>query len=297
MKYLFSFLLLVSLVHLGYSQEDQIITTEGDTLMCEITRITDEFIHFSVFDSKTGIILMRSRLPLSGVHSYTQSKVTPSGEGQESKQPTSSETDNLPVEPDFSDDLSPPNYRLSFNGGYTFQWGGYEGLPDSYRRQVQSLWHVGGELHYFTSENFGLGFKYNRIATQANEDFSPQLGRLFGFNALRDEKIRFNYIGLSFMGRQFLYDNEIVYYFLSLGMIEYRTDLLGDGVPYFQQGETFGVNLGFKYDFLFNKSIGVGIGIEINLSSLSQINDNGTVRPADFNISRVDLTAGIRIFN
>ncbi len=294
MKYLLTFLFVIAFIGLSYGQNDQIITTEGDTLTCEITRITGEFIHFAVYDAQTGIILMRSRLPLSGVQSYQQQKES-EGDTDTTLTPGEGTKPSSDV-PDFFDDIPPPMYRLSINSGFTYQWGGYEGLPSSYKRQMQSLWNMGGEIHYFMSENFGIGLKYDRVITQANEDFTPPISTAFGFTMLRDEKVRFNYFGLSLTGRQFLYDDEIVYYHLSFGNVHYRTDLLGDGVPFFQEGNAFGIDLGIGYDFLFNEFIGIGIDIGIKFSSLNQINDNGVVRPADFNISRIDLTAGIRLF-
>ena len=36
--------------------QDTIITNEGDTLTCKITRVENDFIHFSVFDKKSGVL-------------------------------------------------------------------------------------------------------------------------------------------------------------------------------------------------------------------------------------------------
>ena len=74
-QYLFFLLLII----IGYTAtaQDLIVTNEGDSIACKITRISDDFIHFSVID-KSGVLLMRSRLPVSKVAYYEQAD-TPTG--------------------------------------------------------------------------------------------------------------------------------------------------------------------------------------------------------------------------
>ncbi|MEP1033248.1 hypothetical protein [Ekhidna sp.] len=284
-RYLFLFVLLL-VFHCATAQ-DIIVTSEGDTIDCKITRITSEFIHFSVID-KSGVLLMRSRLPLSKVTHYEQSDPNDKG---------NLKTESESREPEvYVDESEPATFRLSLNTGYTYQLGGYEGMPDTYKKQVQSLWNFGGEFNYFLSEKIGVGVKYNRIQTKANEDFVPPFSTAFGFSSLRDERIRFSYVGLSLLFRNFYYDDQVMNYFISGGMIRYRTDGFGDGIPFYQKGDTFGLVLGVSYDFILVKNFGLGFGAEINFARLSEFDNNGTIVISDFSLTRLDLTIGIRLF-
>ena len=66
----------------------------------------------------------------------------------------------------FGDLADPPILRIALNSGFTYQYGGYEGFPSSYTRQIKSLWNWGSEIHFFPSKNFGIGIKFNRISTK-----------------------------------------------------------------------------------------------------------------------------------
>lgn len=228
---------------------------------------------------------MRSRLPLSEVESYEQSDFETEVETNQNE-PEITDQNRL-ILPDFK--LA--KFRLSLNAGYTYQFGGYEAWPDSYQKQLQSLWNLGGDFHYFPSEVFGLGIKYNHIFTKADQDFDPQR---YGISSIRDEKIRFSYAALSLMYRNILADDQMIQYFIAGGFIQYKTDGLLDGNPYNERGDTFGVALGVTYDFLVTENFGIGAGAEINIANLSEIESNGAVIPVDFSITRIDLTVGLR---
>lgn len=273
--------------HFGNSQ-DIIVTTEGDTIECEITRISEEFIHFSVFD-KGGGILMRSRLPLDGVQYYQQSEDT-------DEIPDKENTEMEMEESFLSESYDPPTFRFALSSGYTYQFAGYENLPNSYKNQLQSLWNIGGDLQYFPSENFGFGLKYIRLSTNANEDFEPPYSNAFGFSKLRDEKVRFNYFGISFILRNSLSLDQFIHYYISGGLLNYRSDLEGDGTPYYQEGDTFGFVFEVSYDFNLVENFGVGIGAKVTIANMYEFDNNGTQVNADFELSRVDVSIGLLLF-
>ena len=287
MKQILLFLIIVLVSFLGHSQ-DTIITYEGDTIDCKITRVTTEFIHFTVYD-QSGIVLMRSRLPLNTIQYYEQS--------DEEQVDGSNNPPKLDEQEKFIlEDYKPPKFRLSFNTGYTYQLGGYDGLPESYKTQLQSLWNIGSDFHYFPSNKIGLGFKVNHIFTEANQDFEPPISTSFGFSSLRDEQVRFTYYAVSILYRNLIYGDQAIHYFLAGGLVNYRTDLLGDGVAFYQEGDTFGMTFGLLYDFMLLENLGLGVGVEALIANLSEFDNNGIIVPADFNISRIDLSIGIRLY-
>ncbi|SNT30644.1 hypothetical protein SAMN05421640_3319 [Ekhidna lutea] len=283
MKQVLFFLILFLAFHIAISQ-DTVVTTKGDTIDCKITRVTDEFIHFSVFD-KSGILLMRSRIPLVNVQHYEQST-------EEQKEEPSPPV--IPVEDRIIlDEFEPSLIRLSLNTGYTHQFEGYDYWPDAYKNQLQSLWYLGSDVHYFPSETLGVGLKYNFIFTNAEGDFDPQI---YNISTIRDERVRFSYAAVSLMYRNFLYDDQVVQYFISGGVVTYKTDGKVDGFPFYQEGDTFGLGLGVSYDFILVESFGIGVGAEVNIARLTEFDNNGTIVPADFGLNRIDLTVGLRFF-
>lgn len=288
----FCFFVLLLLVQICARSQDLVVTTEGDSIDCKITRVSDEFIHFSVFD-KSGILLVRSRLPLAQVQYYEQGELFPEEDNENDKPGIAEPNQENRI---IIDEFDPATFRLAINLGYTYQFGGYEGLPRTYQNQLKSLWHLGGEFNYFFSENIGIGAKYNHVFTNANEDFEPPISTAFGFSQLRDERVKFSYIALSLLYRNFLYDDQVVNYFVSGGIVKYRTDGMGDGVPFYQEGDTFGAVLGVSYDFLLMESFGIGVGVEVNIARLTEFDNNGTVINADFSLTRVDFTLGIRLY-
>ena len=182
---------------------------------------------------------------------------------------------------------------MALNGGFTYQFGGYDGAPDAYKEQMQTLWNFDGELHYISAEGLGIGFKYTYTFTRADQDFVTSNG---GITTIRDELVTFSYTGVSIMYRRSYY-YQAIQYFLSAGGVGYRTDLLLNGEPFYQQADSFGVVFGISYDFRMAKNIGTGIGAQIMIANISEIDNNGTTLSTDFNISRIEINLGIRLYN
>ncbi|WP_420578588.1 hypothetical protein [Ekhidna sp.] len=285
MKQFFYSLILLLVCHLAQSQ-DVIVTNEGDTIDCKITRITNEFIHFSVFD-ESGFLLIRSRLPKTQIQHYHQ------GEEQGTMDVVSSSPEIKEEDRFVITEFNPASFRLAVNTGYTYQFGGYEGWPDSYQQQLKSLWNLGADFHYFLSDNLGVGLKYNYIFTNAEEDFDPTI---YPISTIRDERIRFSYAAISLMYRNFLYDDQVIQYFIAGGIVNYKTDGLVDGSKFYEEGDTFGLAIGVTYDFLFTENFGMGAGVEVNVAKLTEINTSRGPALVDFSLTRVDLTLGIRLY-
>jgi len=285
MKQLFVIVIFFLTIGASYSQ-DLIVTNQGDSIECKITKVSEQYVHFTVYDG-TGLILTRSRLPLSEVASYAQaedaSEATPPPE-QEIKR------EDLFV----LDSYSIPNFRLAVNSGFTYQFAGYDGRPNSYKNQVQTLWGFGGELDYFFPRtNVGIGFKYHYAFTRANEDFLLVDGSIL---ELRDELIQFNYYGIAIILRKIASDDQVIQFHLTGGTLLYRSDYLLDGVPFNEEGDTFGGGFGVGYDYRLSERFGVGISLDLMLAQLSQIAFNGNPVNLDFDVSRIDLTVGLRIY-
>ena len=72
---------------------------------------------------------------------------------------------------------------------------------------------------------------------------------------------------------------------------------LGDGIPFYQEGDTFGFILGVSYDFILMKSLGLGVGAEINIARLSEFDNNGQCGSwLTLTLPALTLTVGVRLF-
>ncbi len=105
-------------------------------------------------------------------------------------------------------------------------------------------------------------------------------------------------MALSLVNRQTsVYDDNLLYYEVSAGMISYLDDGFINGSPYEEKGRTFGVNFEISYDFLITPTYAVGVNLGVNIAHLRSLTVNGINVPnADFSLGRVDLTIGLRIF-
>ncbi|MEM6644010.1 MAG: hypothetical protein AAF616_13600 [Bacteroidota bacterium] len=281
---LLGFCLLTVLLYSAQGQ-DLIVTTEGDSITCKITRISDDYLHFSVFDVRSGVLLMRSRLPLSSVKSYYQ----------DAKEPADTEITakdfGPPLEGEDNEYQRSRSFKIGLSGGYSYQFSGYDGLPRSYQKQVENLWNIEAHLHYFISQNTALGFVYSRVQTSADEDFGPPLSNLFGFSQLRNEKIVFQLLALSLVFSDLnAYDG--LNFIIDVGSLKYRTDFLADGSEFFQEGNTIGGRVGLSYDIMLTSDFAIEVGAKILLARFSRINDNGTIVQTDFEVPRIDLSVG-----
>ena len=107
---------------------------------------------------------MRSRLPLSSVSSYNQNDSL--SENEQGGMVEAREEDT------FIPDLDrPPKFRLALNGGFSYQFAGYEGFPSSYTSQVRTLRSLGGVFFYYPTPGFGFGLRYARVLYRGRGGF------------------------------------------------------------------------------------------------------------------------------
>lgn len=289
MKQFIIFVLFVSITSYGFSQ-DRIITIENDTIHCKITRVTDSHLHYLL--PTDGI---RSRIGLDEVESYFQAEEIVEQEEELEVKKEEEEEYNIDDEvlnlPNYGEVVPLTPFRIAISTGFSYQYAGYENFPNSYTRQVRSLWNRGLAGHYFINNNLGIGVEYNRVSTSAEEEFIGNITNIV-------EDIRFDFVALSVLSRKpASTDGGIIYYGIGLGLITYNDSGTIDGNPFTEFGETFGLSLNLGYDHAFNDEFGVGVNLGVTLGSLNEITVNGnTFSGVNFGVSRIDLTAGIRIF-
>ena len=260
--------------------QDKIITIENDTIQCKITRVTDSFIHYET-DTQ------RSRIPMSEVSTYEKVEIQ-----EEEKQETPVELEErFPQEDVIAYKLADSKkFRAGVSGGYTYQYAGYEGYPNSYAKQLRNMWNIGGEAHFFPSDEFGIGIKFNRAATETNQ---PTFGQLFDIR----EEISYTYIALSLLVQFNTSSSDKIYLGIAGGQLSYRDEGFISGLPYRESSDTFGLAFDLNYDISLTDQFAIGLSGGVNIATLNELRVNGALIPnTSLGVSRVDLTVGIRYY-
>ena len=136
--------LLILIANTIYSQ-DLIVTNDGDSINCKITKVKTDNIYFT-FKHKDEI--RSTLLPKSSVKThqfqYYQTSEVPKEKvvGYENYQ----------------------HFRLAVNGGYSYQTAKVaENVPSDFKdyiKELKSGYHFGGDLTYYFTEPLGFGIKY-----------------------------------------------------------------------------------------------------------------------------------------
>ena len=145
MKKLLIILLFSSLYNVLIYSQDLIVTNEGDSINCKITKIKADYVYFT-FKHKEEI--RNTLLPISDItkyhYNYYQHREVPKEKvvGYEKYQ----------------------HFRMSLNGGYSYQTARvHESVPVDFKDYIKEMkkgYHFGGDLTYYFTEPLGFGFKY-----------------------------------------------------------------------------------------------------------------------------------------
>jgi len=150
---LFSFVLIYSAL---YSQ-DLIVTSNQDSINCQILMIGDGLMHYSTMKNNETI---KSSIPLEEVLSSVQGYYSP---------PKSSYT-----QPRKKSDYA--HFRIAAAGGYSRRLISSKGssTEDSYKKPTNGF-HYGLELNYYFNENIGIGINYYATHFKLKDDYSEKL--------------------------------------------------------------------------------------------------------------------------
>ncbi|MFK7951930.1 MAG: hypothetical protein AB8B73_03720 [Ekhidna sp.] len=280
------FLLFVGLLAfttIGYGQEGSyFVKASGDTITCEITRITSDFLFYKLGET-------RSRVELTEVVYFHK----PDGENEESKKesfPKENESDQQLLD-SYQEVGTHERIRLITNVGIGYRTGrAAPSIPKDYMRQLRLGSDFDMRLQVFERNN-GLGLEYNQFSS-ISEGSIPGFGYVI-------ENITISYYGLSWIFRKMEENGNIGYASFGLGALFYENEGFTDGQELMMSGATIGLRINYDYSITINKFIAVGLNFGAILGTLTQIEINGnpyTVQnPEDAeNISRINLGAGIR---
>jgi len=233
--------------------QDLIVTNEGDSINCKITKVKTDYVYFTFKHEEE---IRSTLLPMSNVKThqfdYYQTSEVPKNKvvGYE-------------------------NYsrlRLSINGGLSYMPARIpETIPpdfEEYVRKLKSGYHFGIDANYYLSENMGVGFKYFIFKTKNNIDniWVEDIDGYRRYGKMSDD-ITISFFGPTFSLRLLNSAKTNAFLFgISIGYIEYMNDFV-----VIDNFEMTGSTIGFVYE------IGYDIGLSENLSlgfQLSSITGN-----------------------
>jgi len=291
-------LLLLFLINFSCTvfSQDLIVTTEGDSIRCKITKVEPERIYFSHYSE--GVI-HETLLPISSIKMYeTKFYGTPEYIEESGKlnynyaQPKASF----------------PRLRIAAQGGYSYRLAKVPEdlgtLLEEYIKKLKSGYHLEGDINYFLSQKFGLGLKYSYYQSKNRlndiyiefDDGTIATGDMSDF-------IKINYYGLVLSFRDISKNQSGAWLgSLSFGYMTYYNNAEFIVEKMDITGGTVGMAVDLGYDFFLSEGFGLGLGFSFSIGTLSELEvDNGSTNntvkldsESFENLSRVDLSLGLR---
>jgi hypothetical protein len=182
--------------------QDLIVTNNGDSINCKITKITKEYVYFTF---KHNAEIRNTLLPVNQIITQEKNYFSQS---------------ELPA--NYTQKSVFPHFRLAVDGGWQYRIpklaSGIDAEWQEHYRKLKSGFHYDVQAAYFFVENHGVevlfsrqlfGHSLNRFLTD-DDDNPIAFGKL-------NEKIAFNYIGANYVFRLFGSKNKNCFLF-SIGL-------------------------------------------------------------------------------
>jgi hypothetical protein len=288
MKNTFLFFLFIFIANTVNSQ-DLIVTSEGDSINCKISKVKSDNIYF-VFNYKGEI--RSTLLPNSSIKTY-QFKYFQTSEVPKEKIVMHGAFQHL---------------RVALNGGYSYHTAKIaENIPSDFKDYAEDLKsgsHFGGDITYFFSEPLGVGLKYCQFKTSNSmDDVYMEDGDGNVYVGRMSDDLTISFIGPMFSSRFFDGNKRNAMFMnLSLGYMSYSDNKFIIIDRYKMTGKTVGVSLDFGYDVALSKKVSLGFQISLLTGTLFEyeLSDGHRSETVDLDIgeyeslNRIDLSIGLR---
>ena len=287
MKTILTLSLFLFLTKAVFSQ-DLIVTDEGDSINCKITKVKAENIYFT-FKHKDEI--RNTLLPMSKVKEYQfdfyKINEVPTG--------------HVVREGNYQ------HFRIALNGGYSYQTAKIaENVPADFKDYVKKLksgYHFGGDITYYFTEPLGVGIKYYLFkSSNSLDNIYIEDGEGNRTQGKMSDDLTITYIGPAFSTRILNHDKSNAFFMnVSLGYMGYSNNkVLIDN--YKMTGSTLGLAFDLGYDIGLSKNISVGFQISMISGTLFNYNWNdGTTKQTiklekdEYeSLNRIDFSVGLR---
>lgn len=269
--------------------QDLIVTAEGDSLNCKITKTGSDYLYFT-FKHKEEF--RSTLLPYDQVTFYQQ------GYFQEAVVPAK----KILVNEEFN------HWRIALSGGWSYQLAPIgDNTPDDFREYAEKLKsgsHLQANITYFITEPLGLGLNYSvfKTSNMINNVVVTYPSGQTRVGTMSDN-ISIRYFGPSIY-TQLIHAGKknSLLFGTSIGYFSYHDEgLLID--EYEMKGSTLGYMLDFGYDIGISKKMALGFNITMYNGVISQVEQsiNGNTQTITLEqdekiwLGRIDFSAGLRI--
>ena len=235
------------------SAQDLLVTADGDSLNCKITKMKSDYVYFTFShqDEVRNTLLPKSQVKYYQHNFYGTSDVQP-------HQITFSK-------PEFS------HWRFAVNAGWSYRLAplpdGLSSQQKEYLKKLKSGLGLSFDATYFITEVYGVGFKYDLFKTSNTSSYG-------------EDNITIPFIGPAFAMR--LYDqskSNCWFMNIALGYMGFKDEGKQSGQPVTLKGSTFGLATDIGYDIALSKNWSAGIQLSVLsgvLTSFDQTSSSGT---------------------
>jgi hypothetical protein len=281
---------LLSLLSFPLLAQDLIVTNEGDSLNCKITKVKSDNIYFTF---KYNDEIRSTLLPVSDISNYQYGYYS---------------TVEVPPEKIVGNEIY-PHYRMAVNVGWNYRTARLsDDIPADFKQyynELKSGYNYGLDLTYYFSEQLGVGFRYNNYLSK-NEidnvyvtypDASTEYGKM-------SDHVSTNFIGPFFSTRLFNFNKKNCFLFdLGIGYMGYKDQSVLISDQYILKGNTVGTYLNIGYDIGVSPDLAIGFQLSLSTGNLTQFQvfENGVYTETKKlekgqyeNLSRIDLSIGLR---
>jgi len=284
------FMLLVALA-IPLQAQDLIVTNEGDSINCKITKVKPDNIYFT-FSYKDEI--KNTLLPVSQIANYQKNYYS---------------TAEVPADKIPGKEIY-PHFRFAISGGWSYRTAKIS--PDipsdfnDYYNKLKSGFHYDIDVSYYFAEMLGVGLRYNEFLSS-----NKIIGNVYvtypdgttEYGDLKDN-IRIKFIGPTFNARFFNSTKKnCLLLEIGLGYMNYQDKGYLVSPPKTIKGNTMGSFFGVGYDLGISKNLALGFQLTLLTGQLYQYtvsdgistqtvksDDGGSIE----NLSRIDLSIGLR---
>lgn len=156
-----------------------------------------------------------------------------------------------------------------------------------YYDDIRTGFVIETNLHFFATNNFGIGVKYNHFSSSNS---IPDIG---------SDNVKINFIGASLLLNA-PFPNNIGYFYVSLagGYVSEVNNAEALGVAINLKGSTFGADLSLGFDFTIIKNLALGIQGGVMLASIKKFEINGQTVELDDpeSLNRLDGLIGLKFY-
>ncbi|HBH06614.1 MAG TPA: hypothetical protein DDX92_08435 [Flavobacteriales bacterium] len=276
--------------------QDLIVTTEYDSIHCEIQKVTSDEIYYK--EAMNGQMVKKA-IPLYRVAAYMYDF----GKPENTVRPDANAGNSRDL-------YDPSRFRFGASVGYGYSTSTVPQSANEFEREylneLKSSYSLWAEAGYVFSESIAANLIYSYFNTSNYRDLVQYLNnqnQVIHTGPLSDD-ITIHYIGAEFVYRYgVIGPDDAIWLGLSFGYVDYRNNFIYD-VTGTQRGFTLGSAFRAGFDYKVDEWLGLGISLGLMSGSLSSVTvetASGTqtfdlVGDGRIAVGRFDASIGLRFF-